>query len=486
MSKVNLRVTHPLLFRVVLHYCLLCAIGLIVWPSLTILLLSPHALYAADCSTALSDLVTAMGRYDLITLGDLSTSSDVEGRTFVGNDLISGNSATFAIRQPRDPSDRTFVVVRNLVAGNPLNLNAGSLLLGGNRNNRIINFNGGGSLIADSSLTNTTMTTILKEGSANLAKLTANNSVTMPGSQPGPFRFEVTNVNQGVAIFQIKASDLFDNTKVQQIELTPNQAQTIVINVAGATVNWQYGNMVGNLANQSWRANLIWNFYEATTIDLDGKNFMGALLAPLATVKAGGPIDGSVAVRSLTTTGEVHLPVYQGAITAACPQATPTPSPTATATSTFTATATRTPSMTPTVTPTRTPTPAATATRTATATTTPTRTPTATYTATPSATPTPLPLADLIIQKYGLPNPVVAGAPLLYVIDVFNQGPQAAENVVITDRLPAGVTFRTASTGCAFQAPTLTCHFTQIPEQTRMLISVIVDVDATAAALNEP
>ncbi len=401
-----------------------------------------------------------MGHYNLITLDDLSTTSEVEGRTFVGGDLVSKNSATFATRLNKNSAtDPTLVIVGDIAPGNPLNLNAGSLHLGGARNGRIINFNGGGFLVADPTLAALDMQGILETGSRNLANFTANNTATIPTGQPGPFRFTVADKKStDTAIFHIDAADLFENRFVQQIELQPYRAETIVINVAGTTVDWDYGNMIGNLVNKNWRGNLIWNFYEATTINLNGHNFMGALLAPYADVTTSGNIDGSVAVKTLTTTAEVHQPEYMGNPTSACPAVTPTP----TVTTTLTATSTSTVTPMPTATPTSTVAPM------------PTGTP----------TPTPVPLADLTVTKSSQPNPVVAGASLLYTITVTNHGPQSAENVIVTDQLPVGIIFHTATNGCTEQGGRVTCSLGLIPVGSSAIVTIDVDVDTTTADLN--
>ncbi len=118
----------------------------------------------------------------------------------------------------------------------------------------------------------------------------------------------------GLSVFNINSSALFGNNKVQQIELITNNSTNIVINVAGTAVNWVAGNMVGDLTQNSWRERVVWNFYEATSIDFKGKNMNGQVLAPYADVKAAGPIDGSIFAKSLATTGEVHLPGYKGTI----------------------------------------------------------------------------------------------------------------------------------------------------------------------------
>jgi uncharacterized repeat protein (TIGR01451 family) len=56
--------------------------------------------------------------------------------------------------------------------------------------------------------------------------------------------------------------------------------------------------------------------------------------------------------------------------------------------------------------------------------------------------------ADLGVTKTLLTNPVVAGAPVSYRLDVVNHGPSIAPNVTVSDTLPAGTTFTSASRGC--------------------------------------
>ncbi len=57
-------------------------------------------------------------------------------------------------------------------------------------------------------------------------------------------------------------------------------------------------------------------------------------------------------------------------------------------------------------------------------------------------------LADLAVTKEAVHDPVQAGSTLVYDVAVTNLGPDAATNVVVTDTLPAGVTFEN-TTGCA-------------------------------------
>ena len=70
--------------------------------------------------------------------------------------------------------------------------------------------------------------------------------------------------------------------------------------------------------------------------------------------------------------------------------------------------------------------------------------------------------ADLSVAKSDTPDPVSAGGALTYTLSVHNAGPSTATGVVVTDRLPNGVTFVSAhATGggsCSESKGTVTCN----------------------------
>jgi len=91
--------------------------------------------------------------------------------------------------------------------------------------------------------------------------------------------------------------------------------------------------------------------------------------------------------------------------------------------------------------------------------------------------PTETPQADLLILKSSLPNPVPAGGSIVYTITVVNNGPTDAQNVVVTDILPAGVTF--AQTGGCLEDPNgiPTCSLGNIPSGEFSLYALAVNVN---------
>lgn len=266
--------------------------------------------------------LSALKTYSVITKNDLQQARDVEGRTLIGGNFTFGGSANFGIHMPNNTpsSDRTLIVQGNIATGNPINLNKGSLELGGNRNNRIINYNGGSGagLIANPSINYSAIFQTLDQASIDLRNLTANSTVSFPSGQPGPLNFNTVSNPSNVAVFDVVGSSIFSNNLAQQIGLNIAPGITdIVINVGGTTINWTSGNEVGNFTSSQWRANTVWNFYEATTINLGSYNFNGQLLAPFATVSSSNNIDGSVYAKNLNSNGEVHFPGYGGKFTTA-------------------------------------------------------------------------------------------------------------------------------------------------------------------------
>jgi choice-of-anchor A domain-containing protein len=273
-----------------------------------------------------------MSTYNLITLQDLQTTSDVENKTIVCGTLLTTGS-TFANKLDQNTFNAlstTLEINGSTTAGNNIQVNAGSVTLGPYPSKRYVNTsaiqytvdshisfnlnqgNEGATITLDQNLP--TKCAAITSGilllSETLSQLPPNNNVTFPSSQPGPLNFNVINVDaNGIAVYNLSANLVFGNDKVQQIGLTSQNTglQLVVINLYGASVTWSGSNLVGDWFNTvaTGESHTIWNFYEATTIVFDS-NLRGALLAPLAVVTTNINIDGSVAVRSLYSTGEVH------------------------------------------------------------------------------------------------------------------------------------------------------------------------------------
>lgn len=94
---------------------------------------------------------------------------------------------------------------------------------------------------------------------------------------------------------------------------------------------------------------------------------------------------------------------------------------------------------------------------------------------------TPTPQADLVVVKYDDLDPMIAGTVLTYTIVVTNNGPNAATDVTITDILPEGTSFFSATPGCLPSGNTVVCALGTLPlnSVTTIRIGVLVDPSMT-------
>jgi uncharacterized repeat protein (TIGR01451 family) len=99
---------------------------------------------------------------------------------------------------------------------------------------------------------------------------------------------------------------------------------------------------------------------------------------------------------------------------------------------------------------------------------------------------TAVPQADLSITKADGPDPVLPGSTLVYTITVTNNGPSDAQNVVVTDNLPGGVTFVSTS-GCAEDpngVPTCSLGTIAATNSAQVIIQTTVDIGTSGIITN--
>lgn len=96
-------------------------------------------------------------------------------------------------------------------------------------------------------------------------------------------------------------------------------------------------------------------------------------------------------------------------------------------------------------------------------------------------------IPELQISKSDVPDPVVAGQQLTYIIDVFNAGPGDAPGTIVTDTLPSGVQFVEATTPegeCTEVNGVVICELGTIEEGTGRAITVSVVPQFAGTLLN--
>jgi uncharacterized repeat protein (TIGR01451 family) len=92
--------------------------------------------------------------------------------------------------------------------------------------------------------------------------------------------------------------------------------------------------------------------------------------------------------------------------------------------------------------------------------------------------------ADLSVTKADAPDPVAVGGSLTYTLTVTNNGPDPSTNSTVTDALPAGVTFVSATPtqgSCSEVAGTVTCMLGPLAGGASATIAIVVTVTPAAA-----
>jgi len=268
--------------------------------------------FANDVSAG---VIEVLNKNNLIVFGDLDSNSEVEGRALIGGSIVGEQFSNYGIHLPKTNSETDYALT---VAGNISKVQVNDsygVLIGGNyqeiKNASIIDKMTTANAVVDF----TQLEADFLSFSSFLQALTPNSYLSAPTVQPSSAHFNVgENLDNGLSVFSFSQASFFGNNKIQQYDLNfgSEMPSSIIFNVAGKNISDAFlGNAVGSIVSDLWRDKIIWNFFEAESIDLS-KQFNGSLLAPLAHLGNRTPIEGTVVVKSFTQRGEVHLSSYSG------------------------------------------------------------------------------------------------------------------------------------------------------------------------------
>ncbi len=117
----------------------------------------------------------------------------------------------------------------------------------------------------------------------------------------------------GVVKFQVGVADVFGNGG--KLDFIPSGAvNQILINVAGFAADLSGTEMVGKLKDYAQQGKVMWNFHDATSLELGSGDFYGTVLAPFATVNdaTGGTLYGQLYASSITSDSAISSVAYAG------------------------------------------------------------------------------------------------------------------------------------------------------------------------------
>jgi uncharacterized repeat protein (TIGR01451 family) len=98
------------------------------------------------------------------------------------------------------------------------------------------------------------------------------------------------------------------------------------------------------------------------------------------------------------------------------------------------------------------------------------------------------PEADLAVSKSEAVDPVTVGDDVTYMVNVSNNGPDTAQNVVLTDNLPGGVTFVSVTPGapdCTESSGVVTCNLGDMASGASVDVVIVVNTTTDGTITNE-
>ena len=286
---------------------------------------------AALVGTSISTGIAALKEWNLVAFNNFTTANHVDGRLLVGGNL-NVNNGVVAMSPGGIPSSSygtpSVTVVGNAnfsngnvngpntsvggnLTGNFNNNGGGSVLVGGsaqNQQNFTVQGNQGASFTNTLASQSTDIKNSLTSLSANLKALTNTGNVTFNASDSN--NQTLVSTATGLAVYNMTEAQFEGIGQNSQLLVTVPNGSTLVINVAGTDID--LAGKVNTFANMQ---NVVWNFYQATTIDL-AQQFSGSVLGVFADITAGnsGNIDGTVVGNNITqnANGEIHNAYFQG------------------------------------------------------------------------------------------------------------------------------------------------------------------------------
>ncbi len=139
--------------------------------------------------------------------------------------------------------------------------------------------------------------------SATLSGYTTNGTTTMQWGG-----LNLTGTDPFLNVFSVNGSDL---SNANNVSITVPNGSVVLVNINGTSITWTGGLTV----NGTSIGNVLYNFYQATSITIQGIDIRGSVLAPKAHVNfVAGVINGQMICKSLEGMGQMNLAPFNGNI----------------------------------------------------------------------------------------------------------------------------------------------------------------------------
>lgn len=246
--------------------------------------------------------------YNLVLFGDLNTTSNVKvyGKALIGGDLKSSGEFGSHLTDVSFNATNNVEVLGSVTSPN-LTIQNGYLGYGETKSIGNLNCN-------ESGLPQYSCVRVLDDLAGVSAKLDDfynqlsvesdfYRNFSLTGDVAGS-SLSYSGFATDLVVFNIAGADLFANNTNWQLDF--GNAANVVINVSGDNLNNPGSvNLSGSGFNSTTYSNILWNFYDATSLNL-GNGWKGNVLALDADVRIMNDIDGSLAAKSYTGAGQIH------------------------------------------------------------------------------------------------------------------------------------------------------------------------------------
>lgn len=272
------------------------------------------ALVLIPCVGHATALGTA-GAYNEFIIGSLiQTSTDSQGKVAVGGDATFSNMSVASQIQDPDPPD--LVVGGNLFWENgSVGISGdGSIVVGGNA---FIAQSQGGSTVAFGSLT-TQASPLPIDFAAEKAYLQSTSTFWGGLAATGTTELTsghitLTGNDPFLNIFLLPATDIAQNIL---FDIRVPAGATTLVNIPGGSAQlMNFGFAFNGVAPDLLFPDelILYNFFEATSLEIAGIEVHGSILAPWAnTLFNNGHIEGNLIARTFFGTGEAHNELFEG------------------------------------------------------------------------------------------------------------------------------------------------------------------------------
>lgn len=268
-------------------------------------LVSAAFLISTPVSAASLSADQILNQFNLVVFGNHNLNSQVHGRAFVGGDLIGGSGSMTTGNYVLPPSSFADVTVVGDVRSGDVNTKGGASVQIGGAIVPPAKINNAGSVqtdVAGLDAAAVEFEATLKQASQGIRDQTANAALSNFNAGQG---WQVMGLSGVQTVLSIASTDLNRN----ELHVDLNGALSILINVSGTSVN-----LSKNFNTpEAIGANVIWNFYEATSLHISNR-WIGSVLAPLATVSNGNNIHGTLVAAAFNQGGQVHQQAWVGEI----------------------------------------------------------------------------------------------------------------------------------------------------------------------------